>query len=310
MSSQQSNFQGQDDMGSGHQALQTAMPTMSAGAHDQGYGYDRLREQLEWYLSSKNLATDTYLVSKMNADHWVPISVIADFKKVKALTSNIQEVIDALRRSSKVLVDESGTMVKAITVDRPRTTLILRELPEDSTEEDIATIFYDAESTPKCITKELVGNMWFVEFETAEDALAMLHYTRGRYLRDVPIAARLKSNTVLTGGEYRVSLNLGNSIMSMFPPMHGWPNPPLDVDREPPFGASMPYRRFPADENLVEQEVWTSSSTPGVMPHGPVLGHHYPPGTYFSPNFHGVVPFAAPANPYCRCTIERALFTK
>jgi hypothetical protein len=71
----------------------------------------------------------------MNADHWVPISVLADFKKVKAITSDINEVVDALRRSSKVVVDEYGTMVKAITADKPRTTLILRDLPEDVTQE-------------------------------------------------------------------------------------------------------------------------------------------------------------------------------
>ena len=73
----------------------------------------------------------------MNADHWVSISVVADFKKVKALTNDLQEVVDALRRSNKVSVDATGTMVKAITIDRPRTTLILRELPEDTEEEVI-----------------------------------------------------------------------------------------------------------------------------------------------------------------------------
>jgi hypothetical protein len=78
----------------------------------------------------------------MNEDHWVPVSVIADFKKVKAITNDIQEVVSALRRSSKVQVDESGTMVKAIAVDRPRTTLILRDLPEDSTQEVCEEILF------------------------------------------------------------------------------------------------------------------------------------------------------------------------
>ncbi|KAI8603433.1 hypothetical protein EDD21DRAFT_351864 [Dissophora ornata] len=183
--------------------LQMATSSMSAGAYgDQEQGHDRLREQLEWYFSTRNLATDTYLVSKMNADHWVSISVVADFKKVKALTDDLQKVVDALRRSNKVSVDATGTMVKAITVDRPRTTLILRELPDDTEEEEIRAIFNEANCPAKLVTKEAVGNMWFIEFETASDALAMLNYTRGRYLREVPIAARLKSNSVLAGGEY------------------------------------------------------------------------------------------------------------
>jgi hypothetical protein len=98
MSSHPSSLQGQDDMGSDRQAspLQVGTPTMSAGAHDQGeqmrmftvinfiasvkpikqeadllissllavHDQDRLREQLEWYLSPKNLATDSYLGKK------------------------------------------------------------------------------------------------------------------------------------------------------------------------------------------------------------------------------------------------------
>lgn len=145
--------------------------------------------------------------------------------------------------------------------------------------------------------------MWFVEFEIAEDALAMLHYTRGRNLRGVPIAARLKSNTLLTGGEYKAMpiapSNLGGSGIPVFPPMHGWPHSPPDTDHEASFGMSMPYRRFPADENYVGQEAWTPIPTPGLLAHGSAIVH-CPPGTYLSPSFQGPVPFAVPANPYCR----------
>ncbi|KAF9291493.1 hypothetical protein BGZ68_003698 [Mortierella alpina] len=74
-------------------------------------------------------------VSKMNNEHWVPITILAEFRKVKELTGSLQEVVDALRRSPAVTVDDTGTMVKPVTVDRPRTTLLLRELPEDTTEE-------------------------------------------------------------------------------------------------------------------------------------------------------------------------------
>ncbi|KAF9950231.1 La- protein 4 [Mortierella alpina] len=181
---------------------------------------DRLREQLEWYLSPRNLSKDVYLVSKMDTDHWVPISVLADFRRVKELTGNLQEVVDALRRSSAVTVDDTGTMVKPITVDRPRTTLLLRELPEDTTEEEIGAVFAEAGCSAKAITKEVVGNMWFVEFDTAADALAMHNYTRGRYIKGVPIAARIKSTTVLTGGEYvqgsPVAANVGEHPQCIF----------------------------------------------------------------------------------------------
>ncbi|KAG0370361.1 hypothetical protein BGZ54_006718 [Gamsiella multidivaricata] len=230
-------------------------------------------------------------VSKMDTDHWVPISVVADFRKVKAITDDIQEVVNALRRSCKVLVDETGTMAKAITVDRPRTTLILRELPEDATEEEISALFVEAKCPAKLITKEAVGNMWFVEFETAADALAMLNYTRGRYLRGVPIAARLKSNTVLTGGEYKTTqLSMPNSQNTpMLQPVPGWTqSPPSHAQDASMLGMSVPYRRFAAEENFAAEEVWSPTLTQGFVPQDMARRHSvaqiYPPDAYFPPD--------------------------
>ncbi|ORZ28014.1 hypothetical protein BCR41DRAFT_367536 [Lobosporangium transversale] len=140
----------------------------------------------------------------MNSERWVPISIIAGFKKVKAITGDIQEVVSALRRSHAVVVDDSGTMVKPVAFEKPRTTIILRDLPLETESEEIASLFAEAHCPAKSIRRETVGNMWFVEFSTAADALAMLNYTRGKRLRDVPIAARLKSNTLLSGGEYEL----------------------------------------------------------------------------------------------------------
>ncbi|KAF9317303.1 La- protein 4 [Podila horticola] len=115
-------------------------------------------------------------VSHMNAERYVPISVIADFKRVKTVTRSMDEIVAALRRSSAVIVDETGTM-------------------------EISDLFEVAKCPAKEVVKE-VGNTWFVEFETPEEALAMLSYIRGKSLRDVPLAGRLKSNTAFTGGLY------------------------------------------------------------------------------------------------------------
>lgn len=37
-------------------------------------------KQIDYYLSRQNLSTDAYLVSQMDSDMWVPLSVIAGFK--------------------------------------------------------------------------------------------------------------------------------------------------------------------------------------------------------------------------------------
>lgn len=74
------------------------------------------------------MRSNEIIVSHMNAEHYVPISVIADFKRVKAVTRDMDEIVAALRRSSVVIVDETGTLVKPVPA-KPRTTLIIRELP-------------------------------------------------------------------------------------------------------------------------------------------------------------------------------------
>ncbi|CAF3327232.1 unnamed protein product, partial [Rotaria sp. Silwood2] len=43
---------------------------------------EKLRKQLEYYFSRENMIHDSYLQSQMDADNYVPISLIASFKLV------------------------------------------------------------------------------------------------------------------------------------------------------------------------------------------------------------------------------------
>ncbi|XP_058777766.1 la-related protein 1C-like isoform X2 [Vicia villosa] len=60
--------------------------------------------QIEYYFSNENLVRDTFLRQKMDDQGWVPIKLIAGFKKVMLLTDNIQLIMDAVRTSSVVEV--------------------------------------------------------------------------------------------------------------------------------------------------------------------------------------------------------------
>ena len=55
--------------------------TLHPGSHAQ-------KISLEYYFSKDNLATDKYLLSQMDGDHYVPVSMIANFNQVKKLTWN------------------------------------------------------------------------------------------------------------------------------------------------------------------------------------------------------------------------------
>ena len=49
------------------------------------------------YYYRENLANDTYLVSQMDADQYVQISIIAGFNQVKRLTDKLDLVVEVLR---------------------------------------------------------------------------------------------------------------------------------------------------------------------------------------------------------------------
>jgi len=57
----------------------------------------KLKYQLEYYFSRENMVNDRYLKSQMDAEDYVPIAIIANFKLVKRLTHDLQLIIDVLK---------------------------------------------------------------------------------------------------------------------------------------------------------------------------------------------------------------------
>ncbi|XP_059429455.1 la-related protein 1A [Corylus avellana] len=61
-------------------------------------------KQIDYYFSDENLQNDRYLISLMDDQGWVPISIVADFKRVKKMSTDIPFILDALLASSTVEV--------------------------------------------------------------------------------------------------------------------------------------------------------------------------------------------------------------
>ncbi|PIA27804.1 hypothetical protein AQUCO_07500018v1 [Aquilegia coerulea] len=67
-----------------------------------------LTKQIEYYFSHDNLCKDTYLRNYMDAQGWVPLSVIADFNRVKQLVNNnIPLIVESVRNSTIVEVQDN-----------------------------------------------------------------------------------------------------------------------------------------------------------------------------------------------------------
>ncbi|KAH0706484.1 hypothetical protein KY290_011066 [Solanum tuberosum] len=106
--------------------------------------------QVEFYFSDLNLATTENLIRHMIKDPegYVPISVVASFKKIKALIGSHAQLAEVLRRSINLVVSEDGKKVKR---QNPLTEAALEELqsrivvaenlPEDHCHQNLMKIF-------------------------------------------------------------------------------------------------------------------------------------------------------------------------
>lgn len=72
----------------------------------------QLLGQIEFYFSQHNLQGDFFLRQKMDGQGWVDIGVVAGFKRVQAITSDVSMVKDALLHSTVLDVDEHGMKVR------------------------------------------------------------------------------------------------------------------------------------------------------------------------------------------------------
>ncbi|GAB4858955.1 hypothetical protein Ancab_010427 [Ancistrocladus abbreviatus] len=130
------------------------------GSHEKGHGNLELRNglseestqkiinQVEYYFSDVNLATTDHLIRFINKDPegYVPISVVASFKKIKALISSSSQLAAVLRNSTKMAISDDGKKVKRLhpltDMEELQARIIVAEnLPEDHCHQNLMKIF-------------------------------------------------------------------------------------------------------------------------------------------------------------------------
>ncbi|KFP71328.1 La-related protein 4, partial [Acanthisitta chloris] len=121
----------------------------------------------DFCLSSENLSKDLYLMSQMDSDQFVPIWTIANMEGIKKLTTDMDLILEVLRSSPMVQVDERGEKVRP---NHKRCIIILREIPETTPIEEVKALFKN-ENCPKVISCEFAhNNNWYVTFQSDTDA--------------------------------------------------------------------------------------------------------------------------------------------
>ncbi|XP_071775544.1 la-related protein 4 isoform X2 [Centroberyx gerrardi] len=184
---------------------------------------ESLKKQLEFCFSRENLSKDLYLISQMDSDQFVPIWTIACMEDIKTLTTDMDLILDVLRASPMVQVDETGEKVRP---NHKRCIIILREVPETTPVEEVEALF-KSENCPKVISVEFAHNSnWYITFQSDMDAQQAYRYLREevKMFQGKPIMARIKAiNTFFAKNGYRsVDSNVYNQH-SQPQPQYGSP---------------------------------------------------------------------------------------
>ncbi|KAL6976084.1 hypothetical protein U1Q18_024878 [Sarracenia purpurea var. burkii] len=124
------------------------VPALKNGLSEEAT--QKLINQVEYYFSDLNLATTDHLMRFINkdAEGYVPISVVASFKKIKAAISSNSQLACILRNSAKLVVSEDGKKVKRqhplteLDMEELQSRIVIAEnLPEDHCHQNLMKIF-------------------------------------------------------------------------------------------------------------------------------------------------------------------------
>lgn len=115
----------------------------------------------------------------------MPLSFLLNQPSLQDSSSQLIELLNACPEYS---LSQDNSMVRlAIPVERR--TVILRDIPEQATEEDVARLVQD----PTVTIKKEVANSWFLQYPNEEKAMKAISVLQTSSLLGEPVKARMKS---------------------------------------------------------------------------------------------------------------------
>ncbi|KAL1557184.1 la-related protein 6B-like isoform X1 [Salvia divinorum] len=173
----------------------TASSAASSPKNGLSDAHQKVVHQVEFYFSDINIATTDQLFRFMCKDPegYVPLSVVASFKKVKSAITDITQLASILQSSKKLLVSEDGSNLKRqhplteSDMEELQSRIVIAEnLPEDHSHQKLMKIFSSVGSVKSirtCAPHNLNGKTGngdrsqfagkfhaFVEYESVEFA--------------------------------------------------------------------------------------------------------------------------------------------
>lgn len=159
----------------------------------------KIIRQIEYYFSDVNLARDKFMQEELKKDDgWLPLEVLTRFNRLKVLSSDIDEIVTALKDSKSGLleIDEANKKIKRaqplpedlseVEAALKQNTVYVKGFPETLTLDELIAFFEQYGKVSKIFmrrfptTKAFKGKV-FVTFSTAEEVKAMLDVQELKY---------------------------------------------------------------------------------------------------------------------------------
>ena len=100
---------------------------------------EKIIKQVEWYFSDENLLKDSFLMKHINRNKqgYVSLKLVASLRKVKTLTKDWKVVLECLKHSTALSLNEEGTKIcrkspaPQVDFSHITKTLLITEYPQD-----------------------------------------------------------------------------------------------------------------------------------------------------------------------------------
>lgn len=158
---------------------------------------EKTQEAMEKILSKKNLVRDQLLAGNMNPQMYIPIRILINHDALVTVSATPESIMAAAEKSAKLGIDENRLMIRPLLKSK-RNIIILRDIPEGTTEEEVQGIFDDAPHKDKLVSvKPEVNNTWFVKFDLDEGTQDVVLWLRSQKFKGNTCNAAIKSEHFL-----------------------------------------------------------------------------------------------------------------